>query len=41
MGELEKFIAFPLDKPPTAEDLKQLSSLVSGIVKEITKKQTK
>ena len=41
MGELEKFIAFPLDKPPTADDLKQLSGLVAGIVKEITKKQTK
>ena len=41
MGELEKFIAFPLDKPPTAADLQKLTDLVAGIVKEITKKQTK
>ena len=41
MGDLEKFIAFPIEQPPTAADLKQLSALVAEIVKEITKKQTK
>ena len=38
---MEKFISFPPDKAPTAEDVKQLNTLVSEIVKEITKKQTK
>ncbi|MCE9612151.1 MAG: hypothetical protein K8R23_18290 [Chthoniobacter sp.] len=41
MAGVEKFIAFPLDKPPTAEELKQLSSLISEILKDITKKQNK
>lgn len=41
MGELEKFIAFPPDKAPTAEELKQLSALITEMLKEITRKQTK
>ncbi len=41
MGEIEKFIAFPLDKAPSAEDVKQLSTLTAEVVKEISKKQTK
>jgi hypothetical protein len=41
LADMEKFITFPLDKAPAAEDVKQLNTLVSEIVKEITKKQTK
>ena len=41
LAEMEKFISFPPDKAPSAEDVKQLNTLVSEIVKEITKKQTK
>ena len=41
MGEIEKFIAFPTDKAPSADDVKQLNALAIEVVKEITKKQTK
>jgi hypothetical protein len=39
MGEIEKLIAFPLDKAPGAEDVKQLNKLSAEAVKEISKKQ--
>ena len=39
MAEIEKFIAFPLDKAPTAEDVKALSNLATEALKEISKKQ--
>lgn len=41
MVGLEKLIAFPPDHAPSAEDVKQLNSLTSEVVKEITRKQTK
>ncbi len=41
MGEIEKFIAFPPDKAPSAGDVKQLNTLAIEVVKEIIKKQTK
>lgn len=41
MAEIEKFTAFPLDTAPTAEEVKQLSTLAAEVVKEISKKQTK
>jgi len=41
MGEIEKLTTFPLDKAPSADDVKQLNTLTSDTVKEITKKQTK
>ncbi len=41
MGEIEKFIAFPTDKAPSADDVKQVNALATEVVKEITKKQTK
>ena len=41
MGEIEKFTAFPLDKAPSADDVKQLNALAIEVVKEITRKQTK
>jgi hypothetical protein len=41
MVEIEKLIAFPLDKAPTAEDVKALNTLINEVQKEITKKQTK
>lgn len=41
MGEIEKLISFPLDKAPSAEDVKKLNALTTEVVKEITKKQTK
>ncbi len=39
MADIEKFITFPLDKVPTAEDVSQLNKLASEAVKEISKKQ--
>jgi hypothetical protein len=39
MADIEKFIAFPLDKAPSQEDVKQLNKLASDAVKEISKKQ--
>jgi hypothetical protein len=39
MGEIERFIAFPLDKAPTVEEVKQLNRLAGETVKEISKKQ--
>lgn len=39
MGEIEKFIAFPLDKAPSQDDVKQLNKLASEAVKEMSKKQ--
>ena len=41
LADIEKFITFPLDKVPSAEDVQQLNTLVAETVKEITKKQTK
>ena len=41
LAEIEKFITFPLDKAPTAEDVRQLHTLTTEVVKEITRKQTK
>jgi len=41
MGDLEKFIAFPLDKAPAAAEVAELHSITAAVVKEITKKQTK
>jgi hypothetical protein len=39
MADIEKFIAFPLDKAPSADDVKQLNKLATEAVKEISKKQ--
>jgi len=39
MADIEKFVAFPLDSAPTADQVKQLNVLVAGAVKEISKKQ--
>ena len=39
MADIEKFIAFPLDKAPTQEEVKQLNKLASDAVKDISKKQ--
>lgn len=39
MGDIEKLIAFPLDKAPSQDDVKQLNKLASEAVKEIAKKQ--
>jgi len=39
MAEIEKFIAFPLDKAPSADDVKQLNKLAIEAIKEISKKQ--
>ena len=39
MAEIEKYIAFPLDKAPSAEEVKQLHKLASEAVNEIAKKQ--
>jgi hypothetical protein len=39
MADIEKLIAFPLDKAPSQEDVKQLNKLASEAVKEISKKQ--
>jgi len=39
MAEIEKFIAFPLDKAPSVEEVKQLNKLAAEAVKEISKKQ--
>jgi len=41
MGELEKFISFPLDRSPSGDDVKQLNTLTTEVVKEISRKQTK
>src|SRR5690606_23497357 len=37
MAEIEKFISFPLDKAPTAEEVTQLHKLASEAVNEIAK----
>lgn len=39
MGEIEKLIAFPLDKAPSVEDVRQLNKLAADAVKEISRKQ--
>jgi hypothetical protein len=39
MTEIDKFIAFPLDKAPSQEEVKQLNKLTNDAVKEISKKQ--
>jgi len=39
MTDLEKLIAFPLDKAPTADEVKELNKLTADAVKEISKKQ--
>jgi hypothetical protein len=39
MAQIEKFIAFPIDKAPTAEDVIQLNKLAAEASKEISKKQ--
>ncbi len=39
MTEIEKFIAFPADKAPSADDVKQLNKLAIEAIKEISKKQ--
>ncbi len=39
MADIEKLIAFPLDKAPSAEDVKQLHKLAADAVKDISKKQ--
>jgi hypothetical protein len=39
MGEIEKFVAFPLDKAPTVDDVKTLNKLAADTLKEISKKQ--
>jgi hypothetical protein len=41
MADIEKLIAFPLDHPPTIDQVKQLNALAAAVVKEISKKQTK
>jgi hypothetical protein len=39
MGEIEKLIAFPIDKAPTKMEMQQLNQLVGDTLKEISKKQ--
>jgi hypothetical protein len=39
MADIERFIAFPLDKAPTVDDVKQLNKLAADTLKEISKKQ--
>jgi hypothetical protein len=39
MSELEKLLAFPLDKAPSQEEVKELNKIVAETVKEIAKKQ--
>jgi hypothetical protein len=39
MTEIEKLIAFPTDKAPTQEDVKELNKIAAETVKEIAKKQ--
>jgi hypothetical protein len=39
MAEIEKFIAFPMDKAPSQDDVKELNKISAEAVKEIAKKQ--
>ena len=41
MGDLEKLVAFPLDKAPTVDQVKELNSIVAETLKDISKKQSK
>jgi hypothetical protein len=39
MADIEKLVAFPLDKAPTLEQVKDLNKLAADTLKDITKKQ--
>jgi hypothetical protein len=39
LGDIEKLLAFPPDKAPSADQVKQISVLTSDALKDITKKQ--
>jgi hypothetical protein len=39
MADIEKLVAFPLDKAPTADQVKELNMLAADTLKDITKKQ--
>jgi len=39
MADIEKLVAFPLDKAPTVDEVKELNKLATDTLKEISKKQ--
>jgi hypothetical protein len=39
MADIEKIIAFPIDKAPTADQVKELNKMATETLKEISKKQ--
>ena len=39
MADIQKLVAFPLDKAPTAEQVKELNVITAEALKEISKKQ--